>query len=199
MYILDLTVERSLYKHCNMESTVVDRLYREFQDIVSSLSQADLSLRVTAEETFQKTLLLAASSHFEQKVQNHIIELTKKYPVPELLAEFVRNKAIKRQYHTYFQWDGRNANSFFGLFGEGFKSYMSSRVNEDDAFRQAVQSFLELGNDRNRLVHQDFGTFTLEKTSEEIFTRYNEACLFVNSIEACFDEYLKSTVQPEGA
>ena len=182
-----------------MEATVVDRLYREFQDIVSTLGQTDVSLQVTAEETFQKTLLLAASSHFEQKVQNHIINLANKYAVPELVAEFVRNKAVKRQYHTYFQWDGRNANSFFGLFGEGFKSYMSRRVDHDDIYRQAVQSFLELGNDRNRLVHQDFGTFTLEKTSEEIFKRYREACLFVNSIEACFDEYLQSTLQTESA
>ena len=182
-----------------MEATVVDRLYREFQDIVSTLGQTDVSLQVTAEETFQKTLLLAASSHFEQKVQNHIINLANKYAVPELVAEFVRNKAVKRQYHTYFQWDGRNANSFFGLFGEGFKSYMSRRVDHDDIYRQAVQSFLELGNDRNRLVHQDFGTFTLEKTSEEIFNRYREACLFVNSIEACFDEYLQSTLQTESA
>ena len=180
-----------------MNSTVVDRLYHEFQDIVNNLDQANVSLRVTAEETFQKTLLLAASSHFEQEVQNHIINLTTKHSVPELVVEFVRNKAIKRQYHTYFQWDGRNANSFFGLFGEGFKSYMSKRVNEDDTYRQAVQAFLELGNDRNRLVHQDFGTFILEKTSEEIFKRYNEASLFVNSIETSFDEYLKSTSQIE--
>ena len=30
----------------------------------------------------------------------------------------------------------------------------------------AIEAFLEIGRERNRLVHQNFGTFTLEKTFE---------------------------------
>ena len=173
--------------------TVVDRLYNEFQDIIANLDQAEVSLRVTAEEILQKSLLVAAASHFERDVKSHVMGLIEKYSDSnELILEFVRNKAIERQFHTFFQWDGRNANSFFGLFGEGFKSYMAGRVNADQSYDEGIKAFLELERERNRLVHQDFGNFSLEKTSEEIFALYQSACLFVNSLEASFDEYLRS-------
>lgn len=112
----------------------------------------------------------------------------------DLVTEFVRNKAVERQFHSYFGWSGNNANSFFGLFGRGFKSHMDRRVREEEEYRQAIRAFLELGNDRNRLVHQDFGTFSLEKTSEEIYSHYRQARLFVDSLESCFDEYVQSEV-----
>ena len=174
-----------------MGPTIVDRLYKEFQDIVSSLGQAEISLQLTAEETFRKALLLAAASYFEREVQDRVMSLVRKHSGSEVVVEFVRNKAIERQFHTYFQWAGHNANSFFGLFGEGYKSHMIERVKSDQSYGQAIRAFLELGNERNRLVHQDFGTFTLEKTSKEIFDLYETASRFVQSIESSFDEYVQ--------
>ena len=172
-----------------MEPTVVDRLYCDFQDIVDHLDQAEVSLQVTAQEAFRKYLLVTAASYFEREIKDQIIRIVEKSSSgDETIVAFVRNKAIERQYHTYFQWERRNANSFFGLFGERFKSYMSNRVQADHAYEKAVQAFLELGRERDRLVHQDFGTFPLEKTSEEIFGLYREACLFVNSLETSFEE-----------
>jgi hypothetical protein len=47
-----------------------------------------------------------------------------------LLENFVRNKAISRQYHTWFRWEDNNANYFFGLFGTDFRIEMSKRVKE---------------------------------------------------------------------
>ncbi len=176
-----------------MKETVVDRLYREFQDIIDSLGHIEISLRVSAEETFRKALLLAAASYFEREIQNHMMSMVRNHSDGDVVIEFVRNKAIKRQFHTYFQWDSRNANTFFGLFGESYKAYMIARVSADPAYAQAIRAFLDLGNARNTLVHQDFGAFTLEKTSEEIFYLYKEAYLFVSSIETSFDEYLQSS------
>ena len=176
-----------------MTPTVVDRLYHEFQDIVSSLDQTEVSLKVAAEEILQKSLLVAAASHFEQEVKKHIRTLVRKHGgANELIMEFVNNKAIERQFHTYFSWNSRNANSFFGLFGGGFRKHMSDRVNADQSYGEAIRAFLELERERNRLVHEDFGNFPLEKTSEEIFDLYKKASLFVNSIETSFDEYLQS-------
>ncbi len=118
------------------------------------------------------------------------MKLVRKHSNGEVVVEFVRNKAIERQFHSYFSWGARNANQFFRLFGEGYKSYMAQRVKADQSYDQAVRAFLEIGDARNRLVHQDFGNFTLEKTSEEIFALYEEASRFVRSIESSFDEYL---------
>ena len=183
-----------------MSQTTIDRLYRDFQDIIGNLDQLDGSLRVTAEDTFRKNLLLAAASHFESEVKQHIIRLAEKHSASnEMIVAFVRIKAVERQFHTYFQWDRRNANSFFGLFGLGYKSYMVARVNASLTYDEAIQAFLELGRARNQLVHHDFSGFRLERTSEEIFDLYKKACIFVNSLETSFDEYLQSKSETPGS
>ncbi len=182
-----------------MGTTSVDDLYRDFQDIVGNLDQLEGSLRVTAEDTFRKSLLLAAASYFESEIKEHIMRLAGKHSGSnEMIVAFVRKKAVERQFHTYFQWESRNANSFFGLFGQGYKSYMTERVNVNQKYDEAIQAFLELGQARNQLVHQTFGSFRLERTSEEIFELYKKACIFVNSLETSFDEYLQSISETTG-
>ena len=175
-----------------MRPTVVDRLYWEFQDIVGTLGHTEVSLKVSAEQILQKSLLVAAASHFEREVKTHIINLVIKHSAGnELVLELVRNKAVERQFHTYFDWRSNSANSFFGLFGEGFKAYMTERVKADQLYGEGIRAVLELERERNRLVHEGFGNFPLEKTSKEIFDLYRKARLFVDSIESSFEEYLK--------
>src|SRR5262249_17057099 len=139
-----------------------------------------------------KALLMAAASYFEKRLKEHLTELVSKYANRvDLIAEFMRNKAIERQYHTYFQWERQNANAFFGLFGESFKIHMQAVVDAEPEYREAIRAFLELGNERNRLVHQAFGTVQLEKTSEEIFDLYKKGMTFVESLGDRFDKYLQ--------
>jgi len=96
-----------------------------------------------------------------------------------LIEEFVRNKAISRQYHTLFRWDAPNANAFFGLFGLDFRSYMETKIREQEEMSESIKAFLEVGRERNRLVHQNYGTFTLEKDASEIYGLYRRARPFV--------------------
>ena len=182
-----------------MKVTVVDQLYNEFQDIIGKLDNSEVSLRSSAEEAFRKNLLLAAASYFEDVVKAQILNLVRKHAGEnETIISFVRNRAIERQFHTYFDWKKRNANSFFGYFGEGFKSYMVERVESDRAYDESVRAFLELGNERNRLVHQNFGSFRLQKTTTEVFELYRVASLFVNSLESSFEDYLRSNSSAQG-
>ncbi len=178
-----------------MDQTVVDRLYADFIALIDLLGSAEPSLKIFAEDNLRKALLLASASHFEHRVKNDLIALTRDLtPGSDLLVEFVKAKAIERQYHTYFQWGSRNANSFFGLFGAEFKSFMKERLDSDAALADSIRAFIELGNDRNRLVHQDYGSFSLEKTAEEIFALYQKATLFVDSLRGCFEDYLDRPV-----
>jgi len=39
-----------------------------------------------------------------------------------------------------------------------------------------------LGSERNRLIHQDLGQYSLEMTTREIYQKYAEARLFVESL-----------------
>ena len=47
---------------------------------------------------------------------------------------------------------------------------MRAQVREDEKLATGVKAFLELGDIRNSLVHQEFGPFPLEKTVAEIYS-----------------------------
>jgi hypothetical protein len=55
-------------------------------------------------------------------------------------------------------------------------------VNSSPDLGKSVRAFLELGQQRNRLVDEDFASFALEKTSDEIFAPYTEAVPFIDRI-----------------
>ncbi|MDI6797732.1 MAG: HEPN domain-containing protein, partial [Desulfatibacillaceae bacterium] len=106
-----------------------------------------------------------------------------------LVTSFFKNKAVNRQYHTWFDWEANNANKFFSLFGSKFKDFMKYKVNNDSKLSDSISAFLELGNYRNQLVHQDFSSFPLEKTSKEIYQLYFKAFCFVNRFPELIKEF----------
>ena len=56
---------------------------------------------------------------------------------------------------------------------------MEELSRADEALRKSIKDFMEVGRDRNRLIHQDFATFPLEKTTDEIYQQYKSALVFV--------------------
>ena len=56
----------------------------------------------------------------------------------------MKNKAIERQYHTYFSWKEKNANAFFGLFGESFKNEVTIEINQSEPLKLSMKGFMEL-------------------------------------------------------
>ena len=173
-----------------MAETIVHRLYEEFTALTVALGKAvEPSLCVTANDCFSKALLLAAASHFEAEVTRIILAFVEaRSNADTMTREFVRQKGLARQYHTLFAWDASNANRFFSLFGDHFKKYAEVTVKNDPQLDDAIRAFLELGEQRNRLVHQDFGNFSLEKTADEIFLRFIAAEVFINRLAALLEE-----------
>ena len=171
--------------------TVVDRLHRDFAGLLAVLDEAgEVSLRSVADENFRKSLVLAAASYFERRMMEAVLTFVEDATNRNaLVAALVRNKAVSRQYHTWFEWKGTNANSFFGLFGNDFRDFMKARIRGDSDLDDSVRAFLELGRERNRLVHQDFGAVPLEKTTEEIHALYRRALLFVESVPAALRDF----------
>lgn len=167
-----------------MADTVVDRLYSEFQQLVEHLNKAvEPSLCSTAEDNFSKSLLLAAASYFEDRLSADLLTFVDAASDGnELVREFVRTQAISRKYFTLFDWESSNANKFFSSFGSSFSTFMKAEVKSDENLAGAIRAFIEIGLERNRLVHQNFGTFTLEKTAEEIFVLYKTAVGFLDVI-----------------
>ena len=168
-------------------SNRVEELLRDHRELVEYLESVNsLLLRDRAENAFAKTLLIAAASYFEVRLTQMIIDLYLEMTQgADELAEFVKRQAIGRRFAQLFQWGsdespGRNANSFYILFGERFSAHMKQRVQEDQDFDESVKAFLEIGNLRNQMVHGNYADFQLNKTVEEVYTLYSRAGQFVD-------------------
>lgn len=62
------------------------------------------------------------------------------------------------------------------------------KVKDSDELKLSISAFMEIGRERNKLVHQDYATFALEKTLDEVHGLYRNALLFVDSFPAFLRE-----------
>ena len=164
----------------------------EHQELMDYLqSTDDTSLQIRIEAAFVKALLLSASSYFEDRMTSGIMQVFK-YGTngSDVLVSFVRIMAIERKYHQWFDWRARNANRFFGAFGPAFSEYLKQKVSSDPTFDDSIKAFLELGNLRNQLVHENFALFKLEKTVAEVFVQYEKANKFVEGFLSEIQQYI---------
>jgi hypothetical protein len=161
-------------------STPVDRVYADLQSATQALGdKTQISLRSSVEDLYSKALLLSAASWFEYQITEGILVLSSELSNNSSpLVNFVRNKGVNRQFHTYFDWDANNASRFFGLFGAEFAGHMRNQIKADPRLGGAIQAFLDIGNDRNRLVHENYGAFVLDKTAADIYALYQKASPF---------------------
>ena len=166
----------------------IDQLYSEAKDVIDILiASPEISLEVSASNHFRKALLLAAASYFEYRVSQHVMDYISEFSEgTPMIVNFVKNKAVSRQYHTWFAWKEINANQFFSLFGEPFKIHMTQNLKNSDELKDSIQAFMEIGRLRNSLIHQDYATYSMDKTLDEIYTLYKSASLFVDNLPYYF-------------
>ena len=169
-----------------MSKNAVERLHQEFNDLRCFLQEnGGENMILVIEENFSKALLIAAASHFERQLTDTVRDFAKESTTEDHpLVSLIEAKAIRRQYHTWFSWhDARNANAFFRLFGATFEEYARDAVRRYDVLSDSIGAFLEIGRDRNLLVHQDFANYQIQKTSEDIYSLYLST-LFVDWFRA---------------
>lgn len=152
------------------------------------LSNGQISLENNIENHLRKVMLLSCASYYENQIQEMIKDFVKRYSTDEKVSNFVLKKAISRQYHTYFDWDGNNVNSFLGLFGETFKKEVSATISQDEALKEQMKAFLQLGSERNKMVHENFLVYNLEKTFDEIIQLNDKAEKFVDFLRKEFEK-----------
>ena len=171
-----------------MSNEVIVFFERQSDLIRHLLDVKELSLAQDAEQMLQKNLPLAAASYFEQ----HVCEILRSFVDNRSggcveLRSLIEQTAIKRQYHTMFDWEGNNINKFLSLFGSEFKKKISAEIASDANLTKASKDFLEIGNLRNCIVHQNYATYIMEKSAAEIFETFKNALKFIT--------YLKSTLK----
>ncbi len=179
--------------------TPVETLNDEYKSIVSFLNEKDQpSLSSDVNKYFKKVIVLSSASYFEHEIQNVLIEFISKETNNNVKAlNFFKKKAIGMQYHTYFTWGekdnpdkpGKNANTFFSLFGDDFKKNIESEIKNNEDLEKSVKAFLEVGHLRNILVHSNFAAYNLDnKTTEEIFELYIKSLPFIEYIKIKLNE-----------
>ena len=166
-----------------MRCAKITSLHEEYSELIEFCkSNNQVSFEMYINDTYNKSLLLSVASFFEATITKALHDYVdkKSRQTPEIVA-FVDNKALKCQYHTFFNWDGNNANQFFGLFGEDFKRRAREEIRSR-ALDDAETAFMSVGRERNRLVHQNYVEAQINDTFEEIWVKYTKACNFVELI-----------------
>ncbi|MFJ5534499.1 HEPN domain-containing protein [Streptomyces sp. NPDC093261] len=170
-------------------------MYEDHRSVLSYLEdQQQASHHATLQTTLPKVLLLAAASEFEERVCDALRDHVSAHTLDNKLLELIEQKAIRRQYHTLFDWDSRNAGKFWSLFGQDFKSNMKKHCAQDSKLTSHISAFMEIGSLRNHMVHNNYASFVLEKTLDEVHELYQLGDQFVDQLP----ELLKMTfTQPE--
>jgi len=172
-------------------STAIDRLYQEHKQLVEFLEKENqLSLIVTVDESFRKSLTLAAASYFEVRTRVYVVAYIEEVTQNNVrVVSFAKAKGVERQYHTYFDWKRRKAEPFFALFGSDFKTFIVSAIRNDAQLSESIDAFLELGELRNMLAHQDYAVFTMEKSVDDIYALYKKGLNFIEVMPAKLREW----------
>ena len=133
-----------------MYSAKIKSLYEEYGELIEFCrSNGQVSFELYINDTYKKALLLSAASYFETVITKTIHDfVNRKTKCNVEIVSFVDNKAMKRQYHTFFNWDGSNANQFFGLFGDAFKRKAREEIHTKK-LDEAEVAFLTIGRERN--------------------------------------------------
>ena len=175
---------------------IIEKMKSEHDAVIQRLADSrDTSLQLSTQAVLSKSLVISVASYFEKLITDEIVEVFHEATSQsDVLTEFVRRKAISRRYHEWFDWKNRSANSFFNSFGPDSKVFFQDRI---DKLNDSLRAFLELGDLRNRLAHENFATFPLDKTLEEIFVLYGEANRFVGQFPDVMRKYVKESQREE--
>ena len=83
-------------------------------------------------------------------------------------------------------YENTNINNFLGLFGSDFKVNISKEIADNERLKICMRAFLAIGNERNKMVHENFLDYQLEKTFDELISLHRDAITFI--------EYLSSAL-----
>jgi hypothetical protein len=181
--------------------TLIDALYAQNREAIEIIARAnEISIASDIDNKLKKHLIMAAASYFETEVRAAFENLAHVASViNQAVIAFIKQNAVDMQYHTYFDWERRNANRFFSHFGEEFSKKCKEQVKERDDLGDAISAFIELGEMRNKLAHLNFAQFPIDKTSDEIYALYQKAQLFLEYIKSSLAEASRAGMEPSVA
>lgn len=168
-----------------MPMNIIDTLYADISALLRQLQEkGEVSLQSFADSNLRKVLVLSAASWFEVRICEAVRQFAAVHSNGHPGIEgIIKRKAIDRQYHMYFDWNNRKPGPFYALFGEDCGEQLKTLINGDTKLKGSLSAFLELGDLRNELVHENFGAFSFEKTADEVYRLYQCSEEFVLFVE----------------
>lgn len=162
--------------------TIIDDYYDQYSALIKKLvDEGSLSEAQALQDTLRRTSVVGAASFFEQALKDALLTfVSNRSGSDPAVTTIVKMSLIDRGFHQMFQWEGKNANKFFSHFGSELGEEMKKGCAGE--LKSPVQSFMELGNLRNCIVHQNFHIFYFEKTLDECYASYRDAQQFVSFV-----------------
>lgn len=158
------------------------------ESIDSFLSESDKmspSAAIDAASLINKALIISCASYLEYQICAIIEDYYKvKTNNCEQSVLFVKNKAISRQYHTYFNWDAANISTFAGMFGPRFKQRINQLSDASEDFNIEAVAFIRIGKTRNMLAHNNFYFYTESYTTRELRVDFLNAIKLIERIRS---------------
>jgi hypothetical protein len=163
-----------------MPTTIIDSQYEDGKALIDYLTeQKQPSLQTEAERNFAKNMLLSSASYLEKETMDVIFKFIEQDCSENGYIISIIKNLCDRKFHALFDWASTNANKFFALFGKEFKDGMQQKIQDDEDFKQAICSFLEIGRLRNAMVHQNLANYDLNKTAAEVYHSHKKATYFI--------------------
>lgn len=154
----------------------VARIYQELcslrQIVISTKSPSDQS---AFEALASKSLLLASASYFERQICDAIEQTARESGTCALMVNFISRQALERKYHAMFDWKAKNINNFLKLFGPEYKNAMEREIKDSDELGEAMKEFIFLNSQRNLLVHNNYASFPLGSSMDELWNKFGSA------------------------
>lgn len=166
-----------------MPSNIVEDFYSNYNDLLNLLeAKEELSLYVWFHENFNKIFVIVIANYFENEIKVTLKYFAQTKSRSPLIASFLE-KSMERQFHTYFDWDKKNANKFFSLFGEDFRRTAINDVNSNGDLDDGIKAFIEIVDTRNMLSHEKLLESDLTKTAEDFYKLYKKALVFIEYVK----------------
>ena len=131
--------------------TDIETFYASHKAVVDFLiGQGQPTFASDTNNNFRRSLILAIASSFEHEIANTIRDIPAVHAASNpIVRGLVEQKVIPRQYHTYFDWEKKNANKFSACLVVDIASSPAQASGQNPILDQAVRD-LALGNTRNR-------------------------------------------------
>lgn len=175
----------------------VESLYEDFKRAEASLLAAgEISALNTLSVVFKNNLVLTSASNSERMLTAFFEDLLANQGLMPHLALFCKKSAFDQRYHTFFDWKCAESESpekgvegFVSKFGQQFKAEHKKQIIDSPSLRQGAASFIQIGHQRNEMVHTGFTNYTNEKTNAEIIEHHRAAIRYLKFSMRLITEY----------